>query len=162
MPVLVVIQASLVSKKVAKSSLVTVKVGNALPVPIIFISFSIWLKRRKSTSSYHAVRKMCRIRAECGEKAVFVAKFGDFWGEKRKTEKKRREKIASFGEFCPNLAAFFYIPPMPWGEPPDSPSPWRARCSSSILPKRKVKPTETLRLLNFELVVDCTYGLLFD
>ena len=37
MPVRDEIQASLVSKKVAKSSLVTVSFGNALPVPMIFI-----------------------------------------------------------------------------------------------------------------------------
>ena len=37
MPVRVDIHVSLVSKKVAKSSLLTVSEGNALPVPIIFI-----------------------------------------------------------------------------------------------------------------------------
>ena len=38
MPVRVDIHASLVSKKVARSSLLTVSDGNALPVPITFIS----------------------------------------------------------------------------------------------------------------------------
>ena len=44
--------------------------------------FSFFLKRRKSTASCHAVRKMCPKRAVCGEIRLFVAKFGHFCGEK--------------------------------------------------------------------------------
>ena len=108
-PVLLEIQVSLVSKKVAKSSLVTVRDGNALPVPIIFICVSIkikirfrfLLKRCKSTATYDAAGKMCRIRAECGENRLFVAKNWHFCGENAQIKQKEtrvfRVSVVNYG-----------------------------------------------------------------
>ena len=56
MPVRVEIHASLVSKKVARSSLLTVSEGNALPVPITFM-FVIQIKIRCKSISVGAHKK---------------------------------------------------------------------------------------------------------
>jgi hypothetical protein len=69
-----------VSKKVAKSSLVTVRDGNALPVPIIFISFSIRLKTR-----FHFFKNAAKVQhhitpqEKCAEYGPNVAKIGYLW-----------------------------------------------------------------------------------
>ena len=101
MPVLVVIQLSLVSKNVAKSSLVTVRDDNALPVPIIFILFSIKNKNSFSVSIKNVAKVPLRSmpRGKCVQNGTFVAKIGYLWRNlgffvaKFPTKsKKRREK----------------------------------------------------------------------
>ena len=83
MPVRVDIQASLVSKKVARSSLLTVSDGNALPVPMIFICFSNKNFAAKEDRSNHIKRKRWLLWAKSGEKASFGTKYPDFWDENR-------------------------------------------------------------------------------
>ena len=78
MPVRVVIHSSLVSKNLAKSSLVTLRAGSALPVPIIFISIRLKLKTR-----FLSIKNDAKVpyRTIAGEKSAEsrqnVAKFGN-------------------------------------------------------------------------------------
>ena len=88
MPVRVDIQASLVSKKVARSSLLTVSDGNALPVPITFMFVSDKKFAAKVDRFEHPNGKRWSLWSKCGEKRLFGTKYPLFRDENRAIREK--------------------------------------------------------------------------